>query len=308
VATELNQQAFEEALHLAEDIGTGTKNVTKSDNKKLDPLQRHYLSKAKPFTECTKDQIKHGLTPDHAKKRCAVLLDSSGADWRHHGDEPESDLDLSQVSPGDKIDTETFAAELQTLRMAIFDERDHPRNPITGRFVEALNNLKVGKTLKLPVPDPEVDETPWKVRKLKGNRFRVEPPSGRNYTLDSADEVANDPQLFPEETPDAEDWWDDVSTRDLIRIVRDENAPKHQQERAQDMLIEGEADNEVLAAAGLHEYMEFEDGDAIRVSGVGMEHASGIIRGEGPENQPGTWRVEMGDGGVWVIPASSIIP
>jgi hypothetical protein len=53
----------------------GTADVTPSDAKKITPLARHYLKMAHPFTSCVRDQVSHGLSPDHAKRRCAVLLD-----------------------------------------------------------------------------------------------------------------------------------------------------------------------------------------------------------------------------------------
>jgi hypothetical protein len=56
----------------------GTANVSASDRKKLSPLIRHYMSMAHPFTQCVKDQKKHGLSDDHAKRRCAVLKQLGG--------------------------------------------------------------------------------------------------------------------------------------------------------------------------------------------------------------------------------------
>jgi hypothetical protein len=53
----------------------GTANVSPADKKKLSPLLKHYAKKAHPFTTCVRDQVKHGLGADHAKRRCAVLKD-----------------------------------------------------------------------------------------------------------------------------------------------------------------------------------------------------------------------------------------
>lgn len=53
----------------------GTANVSASDRKKLSPLILYYMKKPHPFTSCYRDQIKHGLSPDHAARRCAVLKD-----------------------------------------------------------------------------------------------------------------------------------------------------------------------------------------------------------------------------------------
>lgn len=62
----------------------GTANVSPEDRRKLLPLLKYYRSKAHPFTACYRDQIKHGLTPDHAKRRCAVLKDliTGTTKWR----------------------------------------------------------------------------------------------------------------------------------------------------------------------------------------------------------------------------------
>lgn len=51
----------------------GTADVTPADRKKLKALIAHYAKMAHPFTSCYRDQIKHGLSPDHAKRRCAVI-------------------------------------------------------------------------------------------------------------------------------------------------------------------------------------------------------------------------------------------
>lgn len=59
---------------MAETFSTpGTSDVTAKDRLKLLPLLKHYRGKARPFTACYNDQIKHGLSPDHAKRRCGVI-------------------------------------------------------------------------------------------------------------------------------------------------------------------------------------------------------------------------------------------
>jgi hypothetical protein len=65
----------------------GTANVSPADRKKLEPLIRHYRSMAHPFTACVRDQIKHGLSKDHAERRCAVLKDlmEGSTSWRGKG-------------------------------------------------------------------------------------------------------------------------------------------------------------------------------------------------------------------------------
>jgi len=62
----------------------GTANVSPADRTKLAPLLAHYAKMAHPFTACYRDQIKHGLSKDHAARRCAVLKDLivGSTSWR----------------------------------------------------------------------------------------------------------------------------------------------------------------------------------------------------------------------------------
>jgi murein L,D-transpeptidase YcbB/YkuD len=53
----------------------GTANVSVDDRKKLAGLLKHYRAQAHPFTACKRDQLRHGLSEDHANRRCAVLKD-----------------------------------------------------------------------------------------------------------------------------------------------------------------------------------------------------------------------------------------
>lgn len=56
----------------------GVSDVTPSDLKKISPIVKHYAKMAHPFTACYRDQIKHGLTSDHAKRRCSVIKTLGG--------------------------------------------------------------------------------------------------------------------------------------------------------------------------------------------------------------------------------------
>lgn len=51
----------------------GTADVTASDLKKVSPLVKHYAKMAHPFSSCKRDQMKHGLSEDHANRRCSVI-------------------------------------------------------------------------------------------------------------------------------------------------------------------------------------------------------------------------------------------
>lgn len=62
----------------------GTANVSAKDKAKLKGLLAHYMKMAHPFTACKRDQLKHGLSEDHANRRCAVLKDvgTGTTKWR----------------------------------------------------------------------------------------------------------------------------------------------------------------------------------------------------------------------------------
>lgn len=66
----------------------GTANVSPADRKKLRPLILHYMKKPHPFTACVRDQMKHGLSREHANRRCAVIKDlgRGTTKWRGRGD------------------------------------------------------------------------------------------------------------------------------------------------------------------------------------------------------------------------------
>jgi hypothetical protein len=94
--------ACRELLAKAEVAGDGRANVSAGDKAKLKGLAKHYLAQAHPFTACKRDQIKHGLSEDHAKKRCAVLLDSFDPKRKRHSvrkSHPGSGGRLEDVTP-----------------------------------------------------------------------------------------------------------------------------------------------------------------------------------------------------------------
>lgn len=74
----------------------GTANVSPSDLAKLRPLMAHYAKMPHPFTSCKRDQIKHGLTEDHANRRCAVLKDliRGTTKWRNNEELTEEEAAL----------------------------------------------------------------------------------------------------------------------------------------------------------------------------------------------------------------------
>jgi Putative phage serine protease XkdF len=107
-------------FELAEAFSTpGTANVSVKDRAKLKGLLAHYGGKAKPFTACKADQIKHGLSEDHANRRCAVLKDliRGTTRWRSTG-KAEGDPDSAEVFEFD-VDpgwVDEFFSELSEIR------------------------------------------------------------------------------------------------------------------------------------------------------------------------------------------------
>lgn len=67
----------------------GTANVGPGDLRKLAPLMRHYAANPHPFSACKRDQLKHGLSEDHANRRCAVLKDLIKGTTKWRGKEEE---------------------------------------------------------------------------------------------------------------------------------------------------------------------------------------------------------------------------
>lgn len=67
--------------------GTNFTQVSPGARKKLDPLIKHYMGQAHPFAACKRDQLKHGLSEQHANGRCAVLKDlgTGTTKWRKGG-------------------------------------------------------------------------------------------------------------------------------------------------------------------------------------------------------------------------------
>lgn len=88
----------------------GTANVSPSDMKKLSGLLKHYAKKPHPFTSCYRDQIKHGLSKDHAARRCAVLKDliRGTTKWRKGGKKVSEAIDAwAEEAVGILLEAET---------------------------------------------------------------------------------------------------------------------------------------------------------------------------------------------------------
>jgi murein L,D-transpeptidase YcbB/YkuD len=99
----------------------GTANVTPADRAKLAPLLKHLRREAHPFTACYRDQRKHGLSADHAARRCAVLKDLIRGTTKWRG----NDKNLSVAELQHIVDLAdaagTDCVELRKLRTLVTD-------------------------------------------------------------------------------------------------------------------------------------------------------------------------------------------
>jgi hypothetical protein len=77
--------------------GTNWKQVTPGHRKRIDAIVRYYMKKAKPFTECVRDNRKR--FGDRAEKVCAVVKDMGErrTTWRKGGKGKVSEADVDGV-------------------------------------------------------------------------------------------------------------------------------------------------------------------------------------------------------------------
>lgn len=94
----------------------GTADVTPSDAKKVAPLAKHFLGMAHPFTSCVRAQVKHGLSEDHAKRRCAVLLDKFDPKRERHSRVKEDDVVAVVEEAGEQL--REFASVIGPVNLA----------------------------------------------------------------------------------------------------------------------------------------------------------------------------------------------
>lgn len=65
--------------------GTNFTKIPAKNVKRLSPIIKHYRGMAHPFSTCVRDQMKHGLSRDHANRRCAVVKDLGQGSTAWHG-------------------------------------------------------------------------------------------------------------------------------------------------------------------------------------------------------------------------------
>jgi hypothetical protein len=109
-------------IALSNGFSKGTANVSGRDMKKLKGLLAHYAKKKKPFTACYNDQIKHGLSSEHAKKRCAVLKDLIRGTTKWRGKENMSDDEKAEFILDDYPADDNYIEEFVDWALNLDDE------------------------------------------------------------------------------------------------------------------------------------------------------------------------------------------
>lgn len=206
--------------------GTNFTKIPAKNVAKLKGIVEHYAKAAKPFTECVADQVKHGLSEDHANRRCAVVKDlgRGTTKWRKGAgkasEEAQALLEaalgrlgvverefgavaLMQLAEGG---SESPVALVRTLAESVMDDfallalaghpvaealwspHDHPRAP-DGEFARKLGSkAAVTRTLARPaqVTTPQVHSATLKWSAMLGGHEEVIGPFSSSSELTSA--------------------------------------------------------------------------------------------------------------------------
>lgn len=109
-------------IALANGFSKGTANVSGRDMVKLKGLLAYYAKKKKPFTACFNDQIKHGLSKDHAAKRCAVLKDLIRGTTKWRGKENMSENEKVDFVLDDYPENDNYIEEFVDWALNLDDE------------------------------------------------------------------------------------------------------------------------------------------------------------------------------------------
>jgi peptidoglycan hydrolase-like protein with peptidoglycan-binding domain len=80
--------------------GTNFTKIPAKNVAKLRPIIDHYKGMAHPFTACVRDQIKHGLSEDHAHRRCAVVKDLGQGSTAWHGKSSKKVSEMLEAALG----------------------------------------------------------------------------------------------------------------------------------------------------------------------------------------------------------------
>lgn len=103
--------------------GANWKAVGPEAKRRLAPLVKHYMGKAHPFASCVRDQVKHGLSEDHANRRCAVVKDigSGGTGWRRGSKNVAESTDLLVEEALARLDALEEALTINGVRVLVME-------------------------------------------------------------------------------------------------------------------------------------------------------------------------------------------
>lgn len=121
---------IKEALMLSEETGkpgTNWKQVGAADRKRINPIVKHYMGMAHPFTACVRDNTKR-FGPERAKRVCAVVKDMGErrTTWRKGGKAREEEYvsacveALLEAAGGD-------VEGLETMMLCYIAEQEVPK-------------------------------------------------------------------------------------------------------------------------------------------------------------------------------------
>lgn len=142
----------------------GTADVTPGDRKKLAGLLKHYGKMAHPFSTCKRDQIKHGLTPDHANRRCAVIVDliKGGTGWRGKGKTKAQEQIAFEIAGEAHLMLSESIDLLGPHTVAMAVATDLPVG-LSGTFTDALRNAtKIAEAVPAWMLPPEARKPGFK--------------------------------------------------------------------------------------------------------------------------------------------------
>ncbi len=136
----------------------GTADVTPADRAKLAGLLKHYRGKAHPFTACKRDQMKHGLSEEHANRRCAVIKDliEGNTKWREGGHKTShlSEEELETFALDADEEFFTWLSETDADEMIREAEEEQEKVGIV-RTLSRFLGLSEGADTQEADPDPD---------------------------------------------------------------------------------------------------------------------------------------------------------
>ncbi len=136
----------------------GTADVTPADRAKLAGLLKHYRGMTHPFRVCKRDQMKHGLSEDHAERRCAVIKDliEGNTKWREGGNKKANLSEEELATYALDADEDFFAWLSETDAEAMIREAEEEQEKVgIVRTLSRFLGLSDGADTQEADPDPD---------------------------------------------------------------------------------------------------------------------------------------------------------